>query len=72
VSYALPSECEVCFVLQGTIEVRVEDETFELEQGDALTVGAAAPHTWRALGSRGARVLWVLAPTLPDPRRAIR
>jgi transcriptional regulator with XRE-family HTH domain len=72
VLYTLPSECEVCFVVQGSIEVQVEDEVFELEQGDALTFGAAVPHTWRALDSDGARILWVLAPALPDPRRAIR
>jgi transcriptional regulator with XRE-family HTH domain len=72
VLYTLPSECEVCFVLQGTIEVQVEGETFTLKQGDALTFGAAVPHTWRSVGSDGARILWVLAPALPDPRRAVR
>jgi transcriptional regulator with XRE-family HTH domain len=71
--YTLPSECEVCFVLQGTIEVQVQDETFTLEEGDALTFGAAVPHIWRtADGAAGARILWVLAPALPDPRRAVR
>src|SRR3981081_1343329 len=72
VLYTLPSECEVCFVLQGTVEVQVEGETFTLKQGDALTFGAAVPHTWRSVGSDGARILWVLAPALPDPRRAVR
>jgi transcriptional regulator with XRE-family HTH domain len=71
--YTLPSECEVCFVLQGTVEIQVEDELFTLEEGDALTFGAAVPHTWRAADtSRGARILWVLAPALPDPRSALR
>ncbi len=71
VPYTLPSECEICFVLQGVIEVQVEDQTFRLEPGDALTFGAAVPHTWRAQGD-GARVLWILAPALPDPQRSVR
>lgn len=69
--YTLPSECEVCFVLQGAIEVQVEDEHFTLETGDALTFGAAVPHSWKAK-SEGARILWILAPGLPDPQRSIR
>lgn len=72
VLYTLPSECEVCFVLQGEIEVQVEDETFALQQGDALTFGAAVPHTWRATSADGARILWILAPGLPDPQQAVR
>lgn len=70
VLYTLPSECEVCYVLQGSIEVRVEDQCFSLQAGDALTFGAAVPHTWRAVTD--ARVLWILAPALPDPRRVVR
>jgi transcriptional regulator with XRE-family HTH domain len=69
--YTLPSECEVCFVVQGAIEVQVEDERFVLTAGDALTFGAAVPHSWKAL-SDGARVLWILAPGLPDPQQSIR
>jgi len=71
VLYTLPSECEVCFVVQGAIEVEVEDQTFTLGQGDALTFGAAVPHTWRVLRD-GARILWILAPGLPDPQRIVR
>jgi transcriptional regulator with XRE-family HTH domain len=67
--YTMASECEVCFVLEGEIEVMVEDERFALGTGDALTFGAAVPHTWRATG--GARILWILAPALPDPRKEV-
>lgn len=69
--YTLPSECEVCYVLEGEVEVQVEDQTFALTEGDALTFGAAVPHSWRALGG-AARILWILAPALPDPRSAVR
>lgn len=70
VLYTLPSQCEVCFVVEGRVEVQVEDEAFLLHRGDALTFGAAVPHTWRATTAAGARVLWILAPALPDPRSA--
>jgi transcriptional regulator with XRE-family HTH domain len=69
--YTLPSECEVCFVLEGRVEIDVQGEIFELEAGDALTFGAAVPHTWRNVGPAGARVLWILAPGLPDPRTIV-
>ena len=71
--YTLASEAEVCFVLEGRVEVLVGDEAFLLEPGDALTFGAAVPHTWRtADADRGARILWILAPALPDPTRTTR
>lgn len=71
--YTLPSEAETCFVLEGLVEVCVEAETFLLEDGDALTFGAAVPHTWRnADPVRGARILWILAPAIPDPQRTRR
>lgn len=69
--YTLPSECEVCFVLQGEIEVQVDDQRFTLRPGDALTFGAAVPHTWRTATGDGARILWILAPGLPDPKAAM-
>jgi transcriptional regulator with XRE-family HTH domain len=68
--YTLPSECEVCFVLEGTVELEVDDGRFLLGPGDALTFGAAVPHTWRnASAEMGARILWILAPALPDPQK---
>ena len=71
--YTMPSEAEVCFVLEGTVEVRVEDEAFVLCEGDALTFGAAVPHTWRnADPEAGARILWILAPAIPDPHKTKR
>jgi transcriptional regulator with XRE-family HTH domain len=66
--YTLPTQCEVCYVLSGAIEIDVEDTIYELQPGDALTFAAAVPHTWRNVSSgAGSRVLWILAPALPDP-----
>jgi transcriptional regulator with XRE-family HTH domain len=67
--YTLPSQCEVCYVLEGAIEIDVDTATFRLDAGDALTFGAAVPHTWRnVVPDADSRVLWILAPALPDPR----
>jgi transcriptional regulator with XRE-family HTH domain len=67
--YTMLTQTEVCFVLEGVVEVSVEDQRFMLEAGDALTFGGAVPHTWRnASPDSGARILWVLAPALPDPQ----
>lgn len=66
--YTLPSECEVAFVLEGSIELDVDGELVRLERGDAATFGASVPHTWRNLSADDvARVVWVIAPALPDP-----
>jgi len=71
--YTMPSEAEVCFLLEGALEVLVDDETFLLAEGDALTFGAATPHTWRnASDDRPARILWILAPGMPDPQGDLR
>jgi len=67
--YSMPSECEVCFVLEGRVTVDLGDEQFELGPGDALTFGADVPHTWHSAGE--ARILWILAPGLPDPRKEV-
>lgn len=71
--YTMPSEAEVCFVLEGAVEVRIDDDVFALQEGDALTFGAAAPHTWRNRSQkRAARILWILAPGIPDPQGEVR
>jgi quercetin dioxygenase-like cupin family protein len=66
--YTIPSECEVCYVLEGTIDLEVDGEVFALARGDAVTFGATVPHTWRNTSATEARIVWVIAPALPDPR----
>jgi transcriptional regulator with XRE-family HTH domain len=61
--YTLPGELEFVYVLEGTLELRVGEETFVLEQGDAITYELAKPHTWRNPSkSRQLRVLWLAVP----------
>jgi len=60
---SLPGEMEFVYVLEGTLELRVAEETHLLEQGDALTYALAKPHTWRnASETKELRVLWVSVP----------
>lgn len=67
--YSLPCETEVCFVLEGAIELQIEATVTRVAAGDSVTFGAGVPHTWRnASRSQPARVLWILAPALPDPQ----
>lgn len=60
---SLPGEMEFVYVLAGSLELQVGDETHVLEEGDALTYPLSKPHTWRN-GSKTepARVLWVSVP----------
>ena len=62
---SLPGEMEFVYVLEGTLEIQVAEETHVLEQGDALTYPLSKPHTWRnASDTKALRVLWVPSPTL--------
>src|SRR5256884_9096888 len=65
--YRLPAGVEFVFILAGQLQVTVAGERMVLEEGDALTFTADMDHTFQAPpGRRGARVLWVLSPALPD------
>lgn len=75
-AYALPSDVELAYVLEGELEIRfdtkatAEDDptgTVRLSPGDAFTFSPRTPHTFRSLREDGStQVLWVLAPALPD------
>src|SRR5215470_150638 len=65
--YALPADVEFVFVLAGRLQITVADEQITLDQGDAYTFPADAPHTFRAGSAAGTtQVLWVFSPALPD------
>jgi len=63
--YTLPADVELVYVLSGSLELRVGDETHELEQGDTITYSPRDPHTWRNPSETDeAVVLWT---ALPNP-----
>lgn len=53
-------ECVV--VLSGRVQVTVGDETFELEEGDAVTYDPSVSHWWHNQSDAPARVLGVVTP----------
>jgi quercetin dioxygenase-like cupin family protein len=66
-TYALPADVEFVFVLDGRLEITVQDEVTELRHGDAFTFPPSREHSFRSLES--ARVLWVISPALPAEGR---
>jgi transcriptional regulator with XRE-family HTH domain len=62
--YSLPADVEFVFVLEGQLQVKLRDQDFLLEPGDALTF-PRTEHTFRSVRPDGpTRVLWVLCPAL--------
>jgi mannose-6-phosphate isomerase-like protein (cupin superfamily) len=50
-------------VLEGTLELRVGEDTHVLEEGDAITYELSKPHTRRnPSADEQLRVLWVAVP----------
>ena len=66
--FSFPGDVEFVYVLAGTLELRVGDETYVLREGDALTYPLREPHRWaNASRDRPARVLWVAVPNPYSP-----
>lgn len=53
---------ECVFVLEGTLEVTVGDESFALETGDAITYDSGMEHWWRNSSGADARVVGAVTP----------
>jgi transcriptional regulator with XRE-family HTH domain len=69
-TYALPADVEFVLVLDGRLEITIEDEVTELGHGDAFTFPPSREHSFRSLEDRGVtRVLWVISPALPAEGR---
>jgi transcriptional regulator with XRE-family HTH domain len=63
--YTLPADVELVYVLRGTLELRVGEETHLLEEGDTFSYSPRDPHTWRNPSETDeAVVLWT---ALPNP-----
>jgi mannose-6-phosphate isomerase-like protein (cupin superfamily) len=53
---------EIVWVLKGTIEYKVIDESFSLESGSGLAIPPRCPHTVRNVGIGEALVFWAFIP----------
>lgn len=49
-------------VLKGTLELKLGNEMYLLNEGDSIYYPTSVPHSWRATGGDSIEVLWVLTP----------
>ena len=50
------------YLLEGQLELRISDQTYELSQGDAFYFPSTSPHSYSNLGNQTAKVLWFNTP----------
>ena len=55
-----PGQMKLFYVLDGTVGLRYNGERQTLEAGDSALLAGGLPHGWENLGTRKARVLWVI------------
>ena len=53
---------KLCIVMKGSLELRVGEEVYRLEEGDSLYYPAHVPHSWQALDGNSIEVIWILTP----------
>ena len=57
-----PEGEKVGLVLEGSLEVTVDNHVYSLDKGDCIYYPANAPHSWRATGGESVDVIWILTP----------
>jgi len=60
--YSHDSDEECVVVLKGRLEFWVDEERFDLEEGDSLVFESRRPHRNRNPGPGKAEVLWIITP----------
>ena len=55
-----PGKMKLFYVLDGTVGLRYNGQRQTLEAGDSALLDGGLPHGWENLGTRKARVLWVI------------
>ena len=61
--YTFPAESELVVCLSGTLELRVGETTYVLEEGDTFTYSPRDAHTWRNPSETDdAHVIWFSVP----------
>lgn len=53
---------EMGYVLEGRLELRIGDTTYDLGPGDSFSFPSNLPHTYRNPGREATRVIWVNSP----------
>ncbi len=60
--YTHGTKAEFALVLKGSIELRLGDDTFQLNEGDAITLSGDIPAGSVNRGTKPAVVLWAMTP----------
>lgn len=47
------------YVLEGDVEIQIDDSVYHLEAGDAFQFRSERPHGYRNVGAIPARILWI-------------
>ena len=55
-----PGQMKLFYVLEGKVALHYNGERQMLESGDSALLDGGAPHGWENLGTKTARVLWVI------------
>lgn len=63
-TYAHEADEECVVLLEGSLEITVQAEVYQLAEGDALTFPSRLPHGWRNVGDRPAVALWAITPPI--------
>jgi transcriptional regulator with XRE-family HTH domain len=61
-AYHHDADEECVILLDGRLQVTVEDQVYDLAPGDALTYRSLRPHAWRNSGDQVAVAIWVITP----------
>jgi len=60
--YTHDTDAECIVVLAGTLEVRLDTETYVLDEGDAITFSSRTPHGWLNPNGSEVQCIWVSTP----------
>lgn len=61
-SYEHPGDEECVVVLDGTMTVWLDEQRYDLAEGDAITFPCRTPHRWSNGTSAHTRALWIITP----------
>jgi quercetin dioxygenase-like cupin family protein len=55
---------EFGYILEGELTLLIQDEIYELKEGDSVHFLSRVPHTWKNTGEVPMRAIWVVTPRI--------
>ena len=53
---------EFCFILKGRFEAVVNEQEYELDEGDGFYFNSSRPHYYNNVSGKKAEILWIITP----------